>query len=1068
MNIQLFLENQEVELSTKASFPMNKVFENLFNPTDVIVPYSKSINIPATKRNNALMANAYRLDKKFAINEGEYPNIGMYLDPLKRIPMKLIHNGTLLLDGYAKYNSATVNNKETYYTFNLHGVLGDIFQKLIDCVFDENKLTDEQRAEADKGAKYIINTPWSKDIINKEFVEQSWKNYDRKSLSSSSPFKYIGMAPANRGFYDNFSSDNYYGYYMDLLTDGVSEYKTGTVEEYLKMNWCNNIKSRTGNTLTDDEIRDRVDGIDIELILKDGSFTEQMMNQYRSYEQKPFIYFDSLMKLYQAKCKELTGYDIKLDSRWFNQKNPYWSKLCYMLDYLSVKGNTLDSSYSFTGYNNSTWDVGTTSTLPSTAVTYNISDVSVLSMNNLEIKPFTLCLSNTVLKRAFDSIDSVDLKFANDCAVVVDIVTTVGSTTKHKYYWAGKDYTTVSKINPDILHLGADNFITLSEVVTKNRENNTVTNDTYITIPAFSIEHSAGASVSITYNVSIYRTYSRLKGPYAYIYNGEQINSITPIAGNEDFKVTIPNTTISTNWRTTTTCDMRNLYTKDDSLFRVILQYTKMFGLIWDVDYNSKEINILTRKSYFDNYTIVDWTNKVDKSKGLTIEPVSFNSQYVTFNYKDISGYRYSGYKNKYGVKYGEKKLKTKYNFDRNNLELFKNDNIQPSSISANTYYSLLQLVQWDTYSKLEKEYFRDLIDCEDDEQTKSISINNWYFRDANSTLDAYFAITDASKMELEEDKYYWIEPLSAIQNSILINEFPTFTPVYKSEYDNKYYGCLFNCPNEDYTRTKNITNAKGNYIYDLCWSDYVNERYNANNKKVTCYIKLTPIEFKQFNFKNFIVIDNQLFTINKIVDYDPNNIVTKIELIQITDVNGYMNTNFDFGDTPDAPDVDDPDTPDTPEEPEVEVAGSSKDNPIYLDFQIVDSDVYNKDGEHRGKLFVALVATTNEGKERLIDTYDINQSLTGELRIGAFYTTVNIENGTSFEKFAIYELGDAINDEPVWTSAMHGGASADTLFEDSGVWYCINSLDGISNRLETMEKCDSVTKYISTVVLGQ
>lgn len=122
-NTQLLFENQEVELTNSVTFPLNKAFENLWNPTDIIVEHSKSINIPATVKNNKIMANAYRIDRQFVTNtEGD--NIGMYLDPLKRIPMKLIYNGEIILDGYAKYTSSVINDKTTYYTFNLYGEIG--------------------------------------------------------------------------------------------------------------------------------------------------------------------------------------------------------------------------------------------------------------------------------------------------------------------------------------------------------------------------------------------------------------------------------------------------------------------------------------------------------------------------------------------------------------------------------------------------------------------------------------------------------------------------------------------------------------------------------------------------------------------------------------------------------------------------------------------------------------------------------------------------------------------------------------------------------------------------------
>jgi hypothetical protein len=48
MKIQLFLNDLEVELNDNINFPLTKTFENLSNPTDIIVDYSKTINIPIT------------------------------------------------------------------------------------------------------------------------------------------------------------------------------------------------------------------------------------------------------------------------------------------------------------------------------------------------------------------------------------------------------------------------------------------------------------------------------------------------------------------------------------------------------------------------------------------------------------------------------------------------------------------------------------------------------------------------------------------------------------------------------------------------------------------------------------------------------------------------------------------------------------------------------------------------------------------------------------------------------------------------------------------------------------
>lgn len=906
LNIQLFLEGQEVELNKNVSFPLNKSFENLLNPTDIIVEYSKSVNIPATKSNNRLMANAYRIDRQFVINE-DNPNIGMFLDPLKRIPMKLIYNGNILLDGYAKYTSATVNSKETYYTFNLYGALGDVFQSLMDCVVDENKLTDEQRAESDGGRKYVISCPWERYLIDRNFVKNSW-DYDTPSLDAYiNPLDFIGMAPAYRGLYEDFESTSVWGLDYRVL-DGLPT-ETKSVEDSLKREWVNTL---INGGYTPDEAQARVDALDYNIILPNG-LSEHNMRQFRSYEQKPYIYIHGLMSLFRRKCEDLTGYRINLDNTWFNANNPYYTRLCYMLDYLSVRGNTLQSSLPFTGYSEQMFK----EKYCNASATYEITDSSVLSKGNLTIDPYTLGLR---IRRDIPSTcvnqGEVKIQMKHRSCVVIDMEITTGGTTTHKYFWGGTGTpSTTANVGPETgspSKYPDDEYIYMTEDTEWDRTNNQWVYTAGLTTKSFEIPHTPGDSISITYKVQFIRTY--VAGDYygwSCLYkstDGKEYSASIPdgewgtdewlnVVQNPNFKFLIPNVTYNANWRTTTTCELKNLYAKDEPLFKIILQYTKMFGLIWKPDYNKKTIDIMTRSTYFRGYDVVDWTDKVDKGKGMTIEPVSFSSKYVTFNYNDVEGYRYSGYRSKYGVDYGEKKLKTKYNFDTKEENLFK-EKIGPSSVSCKSFPYVEDLKYWTTLSKLPTTPSPiNYIDCENEDQTSSISLNNWYFRLPNKTVSDKYYISDVSDKELELGKYFWVvnELLSTYGCGNSTYELPQFSPVYKSENHGLSLGCLFNCPNEDYTEDKGISAAKGNYIYDICWSDYINERYNANNKKLTCYIKLTPVDFEKFNFKTFIVIDNQLFVMNRVVDFDVNGSLTKCELIQVSDIGGYINQRIEF-----------------------------------------------------------------------------------------------------------------------------------------------------------------------------
>lgn len=946
LNIQLFFENQEVELNNSVSFPLNKTFENLWNPTDIIVEYSKSINIPATPANNKLMMNAYRIDRQF--NGGDAStNLGMYLNPLKRIPMRLMYNGTVLLDGYAKYTSSTVNAKQIYYTFNLYGALGDVFQSLMDCVVDEDKLTDEQKAESDGGNKYVIKTPWTGTLINKDLVKTSWKYTNTNFNNLNNLHNCIGFAPAYRGLYDNFESNSALGLLWQdamtleeavntfdsrLITDGQTTTTTTTpepsttttttpepsiaiptipphiaenmpevlsVEDQLKQCW---IATLMGKGYTKTDATARVDALDFETIIPNG-LSEHQIRQFRSYEQKPYIYLPALLKLFQNKCTELTGYKINLDTTWFNDKNPYYNNMCYMFDYLSIKGSTLKSSSPFTStakQNFTNLYQGTNDYCElASFYTYDITNADTLSTGNITVRPFTVSISQSVDKQPSHDASKCKISLFPWTRILVQIAVTTNNETQHYYYWGatGTYGKTDNLTPPNTSRYNKDNFIKATENTTYNSKTNKLTGTAYLTIPRFTFNHIKGNSISIKYTVSLYCDGTSLDTVRngTYIYGNTPVSMTQPTLNNDNYQTTLPNIEYDTNWRTKTECLLKNLYAKDEPLFKVLLQYTKMMGLIWKPNYANKTIDIVTRKTYFDDYQIVDWTNKVDRNKGIVIEPVSFNSKFVTFNYEDVEGNRYSGYKNRFGVDYGEKKIKTKYNFDNNETNLFK-DKIHPSSVSCKSLMTIDNLQTWDTISMLQYDVSEtNFIDCENEDQTASITMNNWYFRCPNiETTESYY-ISDVSTMELEQDKYFWVgnELLEPLNIGVEMTILPQFSPVIK--VDGISYGCLFNCPNEDYTSNQQIASAKGNYIYDVCWSDYINERYNANNKKITCYMHITPVEFTQFNNKTFVIVDNQLFIMNKIFDYDIKNPTTKVELIQVSNINGYINQNYQF-----------------------------------------------------------------------------------------------------------------------------------------------------------------------------
>ena len=117
--------------------------------------------------------------------------------------------------------------------------------------------------------------------------------------------------------------------------------------------------------------------------------------------------------------------------------------------------------------------------------------------------------------------------------------------------------------------------------------------------------------------------------------------------------------------------------------------------------------------------------------------------------------------------------------------------------------------------------------------------------------------------------------------NSVNVTTYPKLDVVY----DNNL--CLFNTPKENYTYLNNYDGKSP--IYTRYWENYLNERYNIQNKVVTCYLTLTPKDWTDFRFNRFIKIDGVLYIVNKIYDYNIETTEpTKVDLITITDIKGY------------------------------------------------------------------------------------------------------------------------------------------------------------------------------------
>lgn len=891
MNIRLFLAGQQLELTQDITFPMNKTYESLTDPTQIIVDYSKSINIPMTVHNNKVFANAYRLDR--SILGGGDSNIGFHLDPTKKIPFRLDYNGDILLEGYAKYVSASYSTNKKCYTINLFGILGEVFQELLSVVPSQSKLGDLDR-------KYLLNdtlyTTSGIPKLTKETVYASWENDNPDCWIPGKTDKVswtdmYGFAPAHQGIYKGFKGDK-----MQIGEGEIVE-----LADYLNRHW---------NRASDPQ--DQKEDVDFGAgdIVGDG-FPDYVMNEYRASKMKPYIYLNQLMRMYVDKCSELTDYKITLDKDWFNENNPYWSKMLYTLDYLNLE-NQIDSTrfqlFPPSGYQS----LVNRCTISGNTVTASLlpksdNSRSFMSSEGFYINPFQIQfgVSQSIYQYTGDLKD-VDLLLQDETAVKfkIDIYRKEGNSRVGEpqtfYYWtSGHNYSGVVNNEESIY---TDNNFIYNWIDKKDINKYGDSEINYaVEIPELFVPgvYTDGCQMEIT--VSYYNKRGTGDSPALYVlyysdYLGDHEVPIYPGWDNGD----IADWRYHWNWDTiysqtaageTEDITISTLYKNDNPLFNIILQYTKMFGLYWDVDYGNKEIKIITRRNLFKDYTVTNWDDKLDRKKDLAIEPLTFKEKYILFNYDDVDGYIYTDYKDTFGVNVGEKRLSTGYAFNTEDKKLFSG--IKPSSMSSRSYITFNKIYVWDRQSILQPtvEQFT-LIDTDDKDQKAPISLNSWFMRGENYSKNCYLT-SDTQLME-EKNTYCWLDDTYCISSGagLQSNILPNISTAIKM--GNITYSCNFNTPIEDRTFNKILSNTLNTNIYELCWKDYLNERYNIQNKKVTGYFYLTNEDYNNFKFNQFVTLDNQLFMINKIYDFDINNPKsTKIDLVQINDPTKLTNKIF-------------------------------------------------------------------------------------------------------------------------------------------------------------------------------
>ena len=876
--IQLFLNDREVDLTESVGLYLNKKFESLENPTKYFSDYSKTITLPMTSKNKIIFDNYSRQDSVVSFNT---------LDPRKKIPFKLLYNSKLVLEGYCKVNNSNTIITDNCFQCELYSSFGLIMNELSELTFNKYECQSEG---GDKDDKYLIQTPWSENLlVDRTLVKDSFEQ-ESHSISGTDILDYLKFVPSYQGKYADFSSDK-----EQLLTGLSRDFDEMTQE------------------------RD-----------------EHYKREFRSYYQQPAIWVDKLWKMAKDKVEEITDYSFNLDTSWFNLNNPYYTDLIYTCPNLYSRDDNFSEKNMNFGSNDLNYIV-------------NITTMANLSSHHSKKTYYS---PNGVLYNGGT--------FNQDRlgATEFNAKTSLMFLAHHPHPGFSATYGKIRKSNPLYIKFQAVNALT----------NQPINNASYIYMLYSCSVNDDISSNSYNEKIDVGITYEMDPGisdsefPTGYAYNDgywwkADVDLKLTVIDNVPYYITcdayfannskaveyaalsfLPRWdwmwtdffwstpfhdspegyTIFNNLqsasvktldylRSRSEIDIYRIFPKDTTLLKVLLNYSKMFGLLWDVNQDEKTITVMTRNRFFNGYEIYDWTDKVDRQHDFILEPVCFNKKYVNFNVEEGKGERYEKYKSKYLNGYGSYKIDTDYQFNNDTEDLF--EGIQPAMVCQKKQFSFMTNTEYPdranfmgyNYKIKPTEHYLE----NDNEGSNAGNAGAFYF--CNGTMDiderlglvstsgyGVVIVSDDTEKMITTGEYCWN---SCGENSVLASKLPDISTIDKEGKLSVHFAS----PKEYYFDT-NTNNTK--YVYESFWKNFIDERYSIQNKKLTGYFYLSPEEYGDIKFREFIKLDNILYHINRIFDYDfDTNSPTKVELVQIWDLNAYTDGQKAFSDFTVVPD---------------------------------------------------------------------------------------------------------------------------------------------------------------------
>ena len=265
------------------------------------------------------------------------------------------------------------------------------------------------------------------------------------------------------------------------------------------------------------------------------------------------------------------------------------------------------------------------------------------------------------------------------------------------------------------------------------------------------------------------------------------------------------------------------------------MSIVKMFNLyVYENKFNDKELVI---SPYVDFYpttsaTALDWTDKVDRAKPISIKPMSeVNARYYNYKFKSDNDFYGENYRKKYTEGYGDFIYDTEFDF-------VKETDVLEVIFAASTLYQATgqDKVFPAIYKKSNTNNAEDRMDSIIRiMQTKKITgVGSWNIMNTTTNLASYTSYGYAGHLD---------DPINPTND---IN---------------------FGAPKEIQFRPNSYPTTN---VFNAFHSPYLAEITSKDSKLLTCFGLLDIIDIFNLDFSKYVYIDGVLFRLNKVENFNP------------------------------------------------------------------------------------------------------------------------------------------------------------------------------------------------------